>query len=62
MIACKPLISPDTSASAQGPFAGVQFVRVLGVYSFFDAKSGNVWSYDYDQDTPNAMRHALWDN
>jgi hypothetical protein len=49
VIACKPLISPETTASAQRPFAGVQFSRTSnGDYHFFDSRTGELWLYFYD--------------
>jgi hypothetical protein len=34
-IACRPLMSPETTASAQGPFAGVHFATEERSISFF---------------------------
>ena len=47
VIACKPLINPDTTASAQsGAFPGVQFSgSVQGVFYLFDSRTGDVWLY-----------------
>jgi hypothetical protein len=50
LLAVKPLISPDTTAQAQGtPFAGVQFVVDRGDLEFFDPRTGEVWEY-FDSD------------
>jgi hypothetical protein len=47
VIACKPLINPETTASAQGPFAGVQFTSDRGASgAFFDTRTGELWLYD----------------
>lgn len=43
VIAAKTLLSPETTASAQGPFAGVQ---ANAGYSFFDTRSGELWFYN----------------
>jgi len=48
VIACRPLISPETTVSAQGPFAGVLFSGVGGSYSFFDTRTGDLWTYSYE--------------
>jgi hypothetical protein len=45
-IVCKTFFNPETTASAQGPFAGVQYSRVGAIYSFFDTKTGDIWEYD----------------
>jgi len=45
VIACKTVITPTTTASAQGPFAGVQFVVDRGGFEFFDQRTGEVWEY-----------------
>jgi hypothetical protein len=47
VIAFKPLISPETTASAQGQFAGVQFNGGLASddIGFFDPRSGEIWGY-----------------
>jgi hypothetical protein len=46
VIACKPLISPDTTASAQGSFAGIQYA---GGGQFFDTRTGEIWVYTAEQ-------------
>ena len=50
LIACKPLLSPETTASAQGALAGVQFTTFIAegsrTYGFFDSRTGEVWFYD----------------
>jgi uncharacterized membrane protein len=48
VIALKPLISPDTTAQAQGGrFAGIQAMAPSNIsLSFFDPKTGEVWKYD----------------
>lgn len=46
VIACKPLVSPDTSASAQSaPFAGVQYAPDGDRPTFFDPRTGEIWKY-----------------
>jgi hypothetical protein len=40
VIACKPLISPETTTQST-PFAGVQ----ANGGSFFDPRTGEIWSY-----------------
>jgi hypothetical protein len=48
VIACKTVISPGTTASAQSaPFAGVQYSNAPTT-SFFDARTGEIWLYDHD--------------
>ena len=44
VIACKTVIRPDTTAHAQGPFAGVQFSGPNND-SFFDTRTGDLWEY-----------------
>jgi hypothetical protein len=47
VIACGPLISPDTTVSAQSaPFAGVQFTANGSLQSFFDTRTGDLWMYE----------------
>ena len=47
VIAGKPLVSPDTTASAQSAqFAGIQFGSAVGVLYFFDSHSGEIWAYN----------------
>ena len=46
VIAFRPYVSPDTVVQAQGPFTGVQFTGgPSGYYSFFDTRTGDVYSY-----------------
>lgn len=48
LIGCKTVISPGKTASAEGPFAGVQFTSFysgVGVYVFFDPRTGEIWEY-----------------
>jgi len=46
VIACKTVIGPDATASAQSaPFAGVQYATLGGYHSFFDTRTGEVYSY-----------------
>jgi hypothetical protein len=40
VIACKTVVSPETTASAQASFSGVRFVHANGVYMFFDSRNG----------------------
>ena len=47
MIACNQYVSPATTASAQGPFAGLQYAGPNSI-SFFDARTGEIWTYDSD--------------
>lgn len=42
VIALRPLVSPEVTANAQGGFAGVQYANM----EFFDARSGQVYSYN----------------
>ena len=44
VIACRPLFNPQTTVSAQGPFAGVLFSGG-GSHSFFDTRTGDLWTY-----------------
>ena len=55
VIAIRPLVHPDTTASAQGPFAGVQFAS-YGGYTFFDSRTGDIWLYN-SPDIPGAPSH-----
>jgi hypothetical protein len=41
MIACNQYVHPATTASAQGPFAGVQYSNG----EFFDSRTGDIWAY-----------------
>lgn len=43
VIACKTVISPETTASAQGPFTSVQFDA--SAKTFFDTRRGEIWIY-----------------
>jgi hypothetical protein len=43
VIACKTVLSPETTVSAQGPFVGLQYV---GHGDFFDARTGEAFWYD----------------
>jgi hypothetical protein len=49
VIAVRPYVSPETTAFAQGTFAGVQFVDIVdadsGSGTFFDTRSGEIWVY-----------------
>jgi hypothetical protein len=48
-IARGPLMSPETTASAQGPFAGVHFATEERSVSFFDGRAGEFRGYNrYD--------------
>ncbi len=52
VIVFKPLIRPDTTATAQGSFAGVQMIGPA--LTFFDTRTGEIWEYQgcyYDDDT-----------
>jgi len=42
VIACKTVISPETTVSAQGPLSEVQWD---GHEGFFDPRTGEVWQY-----------------
>jgi hypothetical protein len=46
MIACNQYVHPQTTASAQAQFAGVQFAIGEGGLVFFDTRSGEVWAYE----------------
>lgn len=43
-IACNQYINPKTSASAQGPFAGLQAGSANEAF-FFDTRTGELWVY-----------------
>ena len=46
VIACKTVINPDATASAQSaPFAGVQYASSNGYPYFFDTRTGEIYSY-----------------
>jgi hypothetical protein len=47
LIACKTVVSPDKSASAEGPAAGLQLLTKPGALVFFDNRTSEVWFY-YD--------------
>ena len=49
VIAFRPLVHPDTTANAQGSFAGVQFSGP-GI-SFFDSRTGDLYEYRVDGTT-----------
>jgi hypothetical protein len=53
VIACKPLINPETTASAQGPFAGVQFTGGVLGFSVYDTRTGDFWGYDNEREGSN---------
>jgi hypothetical protein len=57
LIACKPLLSPETTASAQGALAGVQFSTFVAegnrTFAFFDSRTGEAWFYDGGDLKPN---------
>jgi len=56
VIAVKPLISPDTTASAQsGQFVGVQY----GNLDFFDSRTGEVFSFIQPQRDREALTVAV---
>ncbi|MGA2118066.1 MAG: hypothetical protein ABSH56_25355 [Bryobacteraceae bacterium] len=46
VIACNLYINPAATASAQGPFAGVQLASDTGELRFFDNRTGDVWEYN----------------
>ena len=52
VIACKTVISPETTASAQGPFTSVQFDA--SAKTFFDTRTGEIWIY---RDIPVSYTH-----
>jgi hypothetical protein len=58
VIACKTVISPGTTANAQGPFAGVQYA---GRGEFFDSRTGEIWIYGSfgGVGDPNALEAKL---
>jgi hypothetical protein len=56
MIACNQYISPKTTASAQGPFAGVQLGSSRPNFvDFFDTRTGELWHYDAGYDKPGQL-------
>jgi hypothetical protein len=46
LIACHHYADPSSKASAEGPFAGVQFSGVGYSFVLFDSRTGDVWYYD----------------
>lgn len=54
LIACKTIINPEKIASAEGPFAGVQFSGG-NEYTFFDAHTGEIWVYDFEIAGPHLL-------
>jgi len=44
-MAIRPWISPDQVARAETPAAEIQFAATPVGYSFFDAKTGDLWEY-----------------
>ena len=55
VIACRTVISPETTASAQGSFAGVQFTSTYGTNTFFDTRTGEVWVYHGNDEAPGQL-------
>jgi len=63
VIACKPLVSPKSTARAEGPLAGVQFVPV-GVYGdffAFDTRTGNYWYLTHGWRDSKWLSPPKWD-
>lgn len=58
LIACKTIINPEKTASAEGPFAGVQFDG-SHEYTFFDAHTGEIWVYNFETAGPRLLAR-LW--
>jgi hypothetical protein len=46
--ALNPYVNPFTTVRAQGTFSGVQFGGASGL-SFFDARTGEFWSYAWQR-------------
>jgi len=55
VLALRPYFSPDAVAYAQGSFVGVQFSG-SAPWSFFDPRTGEIYSYDYKSDL---VKHRL---
>jgi len=47
LIACRTVVRPETTASAQGPFAGVQLSFNGTTFTAFDSRTGDIWYYEY---------------
>ena len=45
MVAFRPWVSPDAVAHAQGSLSELQFAATPVGYSFFDARTGDLWEY-----------------
>jgi len=60
LIACKTVISPEQTATAEGPFSGLQFhTSPNNSYTFFDAKTGEIWIYIQHADGRPAVESKL---
>jgi hypothetical protein len=59
LIACNQYASPAATASAQGPFAGVQVGGSDGL-TFFDTRSGEVWQYSHNGVTGGHPAQLFW--
>ena len=55
VISIRPYVSPDAVAHAQGSFAGVQYSGP-NIFSFFDTKTGEIWSYTYNKDGASVIQ------
>jgi len=55
VIACKSVVSPETTATAQVSFAGVQFTSTYGTNTFFDTRTGEVWVYHGNDEAPGQL-------
>jgi hypothetical protein len=56
VIALRPYVSPDAVAHAQASFAGVV---PMGNKDFFDARTGDIWMYDYVGGGEKARHYRL---
>jgi hypothetical protein len=45
LIACNQYVRPATTASAQGPFAAMQFTGDAHSFTLFDQRTGDIWTY-----------------
>jgi len=58
VIVCKPIISPDTTARADGPFSEVEFGVLNGVLVFFDTRTGDIYNYADPKPGETVYKHA----
>jgi hypothetical protein len=58
MIGCHQYVSPTTIVQAEGPFAGVQFGGDAHIFTLFDLRTGDIWSYNFTYDGKGFMNHT----